>query len=262
LPDVPALALGAGAVTPLELTAAYAPFANGGQRIHPHAVDRVEDIFGRVLWTRPPSVSRQVLDPRDAFLMTALLRGVVDEGTGRGVRSAGVRGPVAGKTGTTNDGADVWFVGYTPSLVATVWFGADDPAPLGDNASGGRFAAPTWARFIRDGWHSPEKDPAWRPPAGIVSRAVDIGTGKQPSNWCGPSRREWFRAGTEPTESCESDAHFAMIEPPDWHDSEIQIEDLDDVVEAALSAIEDPRGRQAARRVIEELKRARKRNRE
>jgi len=261
LPEVPALALGAGAVTPLELTAAYAPFANGGQRVQPYAVERVEDIFGRVLWTRPPSTTAQVMDPRDAFLMTALLRGVVDEGTGRGVRSAGVRGPVAGKTGTTNDGADVWFVGYTPSLVATVWFGADDPAPLGDNASGGRFAAPTWARFVRDGWHSPEKDVAWRPPAGIVSRTVDIGTGKQPSDWCGPSRREWFREGTEPKESCEADAHFAMVEPPDWHDAEVELRDLDDVVEAALRAIDDPRGRQAARRVIDELRRAQKRNR-
>ena len=262
LPDVPALALGAGAVTPLELTAAYAPFANGGVRVQPYAVEQVEDIFGRTLWTRPPSTTKQVLDPRDAFLMTSLLRAVVDEGTGRGVRSAGVRGPVAGKTGTTNDGTDAWFVGYTPTLVATVWLGADDPASLGGNASGGRFAAPVWARFLRDGWHSPEKDRAWQPPAGIVSQVIDIGTGKQASDWCGPSRREWFKDGTGPTESCETDAHLAMLEPPDWHESEIQIADLDDVVEAALGAIEDPRGRRAAQRMIDELKRVRKRVRE
>ncbi len=258
LPAVPALALGAGAVTPLELTAAYVPFANGGLRVTPHAVERVEDIFGRVLWVRPPSTTRQVLDPRDAFLMTSLLRGVVDEGTGRAVRSAGVRGPVAGKTGTTNDGADVWFVGYTPTLVAAVWFGVDDPAPLADNASGGRFAAPVWARFIREGWHSPEKDRAWRPPAGIVSASIDIGTGKRASDWCGPSRREWFREGTVPTESCENDAHLAMYSPPDWHDSDARIENLDDVVEAALSAIEDKRGRDVARRLLDEIRRRRR----
>jgi 1A family penicillin-binding protein len=258
LPAVPALALGAGAVTPLELTAAYVPFANGGLRVTPHAVERVEDIFGRVLWVRPPSTTRQVLDPRDAFLMTSLLRGVVDEGTGRAVRSAGVRGPVAGKTGTTNDGADVWFVGYTPTIVAAVWFGADDPAPLGDHASGGRFAAPVWARFIREGWHNPEKDRAWRPPAGIVSASIDIGTGKRASDWCGPSRREWFREGTAPTESCENDAHLAMYSPPDWHDSESRIENIDDMVDAALNAIEDKRGRDVARRLLDEIRRRRR----
>ncbi|MEQ1689877.1 MAG: PBP1A family penicillin-binding protein, partial [Gemmatimonas sp.] len=123
LPEVPALALGAGSVTPLELTAAYAPFGNGGTKVQPYAVDQIEDIFGRVLWSRPPTISSSVLDPREAFLVTSMLRSVVDEGTGRAVRSAGIRGPVAGKTGTTNDGTDVWFVGYTPTLVASVWFG-------------------------------------------------------------------------------------------------------------------------------------------
>jgi 1A family penicillin-binding protein len=258
LPAVPALALGAGAVTPLELTVAYAPFGNGGMRVQPYAVEQIEDIFGNVLWRHPPAAVRNVLDAREAFLVTSLLRGVVDEGTGRAVRSAGIRGPVAGKTGTTNDGTDVWFVGYTPTLVASVWFGSDDPTPLGDNASGGRLAAPVWARFLRDGWHSPEKDAVWRVPAGIVSRQIDIGTGKLAMDWCGPSRREYFRDGTVPTESCEHDARIAMVdaEPPDWHEPP-SLEDLDlsAAVDAAIGAITDKRGRAAARQVLDELRR-------
>ena len=264
LPDVPALALGAGAVTPLELTAAYAPFGNGGVRVTPYAVEQIEDIFGRVLWSRPPSSTPSALDAREAFLVTSMLRSVVDDGTGRAVRSAGIRGPVAGKTGTTNDGTDVWFVGYTPTLVASVWFGADDPQPLGDGASGGRLAAPVWARFIKEGWHSPEKDIAWQPPAGIVSASIDIGTGKLASDWCGESRREWFRSGTAPTTSCETEARIAMMEePPDWHEPpspprepELRIEELNKAMDAAISAIGDRRGRAAARRLLDELRRA------
>lgn len=273
LPAVPALALGAGAVTPLELTTAYAPFGNGGVRVQTYAIERVEDIFGRVLWSRPPVVAARALDAREAFLVTSLLRSVVDEGTGRAVRSAGIRGPVAGKTGTTNDGADIWFVGYTPTIVASVWFGADDPAPLGGDASGGRYAAPAFARFIRDGWHSPEQDEAWRPPLGIVSKQVDVATGKLAMDWCGESRREWFREGTVPTESCEQDARLAMLEEPtdipDWHEPHsrdarpprgerginIRTDDIAAAVDAAIAQISDRKSRAAARRVIEELKR-------
>lgn len=260
LPDVPALALGAGNVSPLELTVAYAPFGNGGKRVYPYVIERVEDIFGRVLWSRPPMVQKQVLDPRDAFLTTTMLRGVVDEGTGRAVRNAGVRGPVAGKTGTTNGGADVWFVGFTPTLVTTVWFGADDPVPLGDYASGGRFAAPVWARFIRDGWHSPEEDSAWAPPAGLESKMIDSYTGKRAGEWCGPSRREWFKMGTAPTASCEGDSRYAMAELaeipelPEFADGEIMVKDVEQVVDAAINTISDRRGREAARRMIDELK--------
>src|SRR5213078_3691383 len=93
-----------------------------------------------------------VLDPRDAYEITSMLRGVVDYGTGRTIRDMGVTGPVAGKTGTTNSGNDVWFVGFTPTLVAGVWFGYDTPRPISYNAAGGRLAAPAWAEFYIGGW--------------------------------------------------------------------------------------------------------------
>ena len=275
LPSVPALALGAGAVTPLELTTAYAAFGNGGSRVQSYAVEQVEDVFGRIIWSRPPSASPHVIDARDAFLVTSLLRSVVDEGTGRSVRNAGIRGPVAGKTGTTNDGTDVWFVGFTPSLVASVWFGRDDPAPLGGDATGGRLAAPVWARFIRDGWHSPEQDIAWAPPAGIMSQRIDIATGKLAAGFCGESRREWFRDGTAPTETCEASERIAMLdvpeppeppepperpEAPEMPASRALRHDLRAAVNAAINAIDDPRGRRAARRIFDELRRAAERD--
>ncbi len=262
LPIVPALALGAGVVTPMELTAAYAPFANGGQRVLPYLVERIDDAFGRVLWQRPATRTVPVLDAVDAFLVTSLLQSVVDRGTGTAVRTAGIRGPVAGKTGTTNDGTDVWFVGYTPTLVASLWFGADDPQSLGWNASGGRLAAPWWARFLREGWQSPEGDTAWVPPPGIVTRQIDITTGKLANDWCGPARREYFRAGTQPTAVCEMDDLFAMrdAEPPDWHEPSARSlppDDIDQALHGMLEALgANPKARRAAQRVIDEVRRA------
>jgi len=202
LPNVPALALGSGEVTPMELTTAYAPFGNGGWRVTPHLLVRIDDAFGHVLWRgHTPAITR-VIDSSDAFLVTSMMRSVVDDGTGRAVRNAGIKGPVAGKTGTTNDGADVWFVGYTPTLVAAVWFGADTPQPLGPSATGGRLAVPAWSEFVRDGWHSPTKDAAWLPPSTLVSRQVDVASGALASDWCGESRREWFKPGSEPRDQC------------------------------------------------------------
>ena len=265
LPIVPALALGVGAVTPLELTAAYAPFGNGGTRVNPYLVERVEDQFGRVIWSHPRGAGAKVLDATDAFLITSLLQGVVDRGTGRPVRDAGIRGPVAGKTGTTNEGTDVWFVGYTPTLVASVWFGADDPQPLGWNASGGRMAAPVWARFLRDGWHSPEEDSAWVQPAGIETKQIDIGTGQLASDWCGPSRREFFVRGSAPKKSCENDPYLAMrdAEPPDWHEGpnggpgEIDPAQIAEAVSGVLEAVGgNAKARAAADRIIGELRKA------
>jgi penicillin-binding protein 1A len=181
------------------------------------------------------------------------------------VRAAGIRGPVAGKTGTTNDGADVWFVGFTPSIVAGVWFGADDPVPLGDDASGGRFAAPTWARFIKDGWHSPEEDGEWEVPMGIEQKWIDIGTGKLASDWCGPSRKEYFRVGTTPSESCETEQAIAMSDTttiPDWtnvipppDDSLRQISSAMDAMGAVLQTLQNSeKTRAISRRVVAEIR--------
>ncbi len=208
LAAVPALALGASAVTPLELVTAYAPFANGGLRVEPSLVRRIEAGDGAVLWRAPARKTERVLGEAEAFQLTSMLESVVDGGTGRVVRERGVRGTVAGKTGTTNDGTDVWFVGYTPTLVAAVWFGYDSPRPIAPGASGARLAAPAWAAFYNAGWR--EREPsAWPAPTGLVRRTIDAFNGELANEWCPVTQREWFRPGTEPTEVCrEHEAPF------------------------------------------------------
>jgi len=206
---LPSIALGAFEVTPLELVTAYAPFANGGMRVHPRLVTGIVAADGTVLWHAETVVPTRVLDARDAFQITSMLQSVVDAGTGRAVRDRGARGAIAGKTGTTNDGDDVWFVGYTPTLAAVVWFGYDHPHPLGGEAAGGRLAAPAWADFYVSGWREP-RGVDWQPPSGLVERVIDAENGELAGEWCPVTQREWFKAGTEPHEYCRE--HLAPAE--------------------------------------------------
>jgi penicillin-binding protein 1A len=210
LEPLPSIALGALEVTPLELVTAYAPFANGGARVRPRLVTRIESLDGTLLWSQPVATPAQVLDPRDAFQLTSMLESVVDRGTGRVIRDMGARGLIAGKTGTTNNGADVWFVGYTPTLVAGFWFGYDTPRSLAGNAAGGSMAAPAWADFYMRGWREDAPSGAWDPPGGMVMRLIDPETGHLAGEWCPIVQREWFKPGTEPTDYC--DEHLE----PDW----------------------------------------------
>jgi penicillin-binding protein 1A len=142
------------------------------------------------------------MDPRDAYELTSMLRGVVDYGTGRVIRDYGVTGPVAGKTGTTNNGADVWFIGYTPTLVAGVWFGYDTPTQIASRAAGGRFAAPAWADFYKAGWRE-RRGLDWLPPDGMVSAIIDPETGELATEWCPRKERDFFKPSRVPTTHCE-----------------------------------------------------------
>jgi penicillin-binding protein 1A len=252
LPDVPSLALGAASLTPVELASAYAPFANGGWRVVPHVVTRIEDIDGTFLWERAPSTRQRAMSVEDAFLVTSMLETAVDRGTGRAVREAGVWGPVAGKTGTTNDGTDAWFVGYSPSLVTAVWLGTDAPRSLGEAASGGRYAAPVWAQFMRRGWRSPEDDRDWPVPPTLAERTVDAYSGQLFGQWCdGVPQREWFKPGTEPTAVCGGNwFRFAR--------DGVRIEDeaFDAAMDAIGEAIGEGRIRQSLLRLLgEEVRR-------
>ena len=203
LTNFPAMALGAVDVTPLELVAAYAPFANGGLKVHPRLVRRIEAADGTLLWSAEIAPGDTVMDARDAYQITSMLRGVVDGGTASTIRDMGVRGAVAGKTGTTNNATDVWFVGYTPTLVAGVWFGYDTPRPIAPHASGGHLAAPAWADFYMSGWREPASSAdAWTPPPGMTMRVIDPQTGMLAGQWCPAKKQEYFKPGTEPTEIC------------------------------------------------------------
>ncbi len=148
LPQVPSLALGTGEVTLMELTAAYTAFANAGRVAAPRLITRVEDPAGTVIYAAPERHT-QAVSATTAFLMSSMLAEVISGGTGAAVRRDGFTLPAAGKTGTTDDYADAWFVGYTPHLVAGVWFGLDRPAPIMRGGFAGVVAVPAWARFMR-----------------------------------------------------------------------------------------------------------------
>jgi penicillin-binding protein 1A len=148
LPDVPSLALGTGLVSPLDLTAAFGMFPGGGELTRPRAMTSVLDAEGTEVFAQPVQ-RRRVLPEPVAFQMTTMLRDVVDRGTGSQVRALGVRGPVGGKTGTTNEYRDAWFVGFSRSVVAGVWVGFDQPTPIGKEAYAARVALPIWADFMK-----------------------------------------------------------------------------------------------------------------
>ena len=201
LTPVPSIALGAEGVTPVELVASYAPFANGGMRVTPRLVTRIEAPDGTLLWSSEIQTRVPAMDPQDAYEITQMLQGVVNYGTGKGIRDYGITGPIAGKTGTTNNGEDVWFVGYTPSLVAGIWFGYDQPRQISTNASGGRLAAPAWAEMYQAGWKEPAGS-AFAVPVGMVSAMVDPQSGELATECCPSRQRQWYKPGSEPQNDC------------------------------------------------------------
>jgi penicillin-binding protein 1A len=194
LPNVPSLALGTGLVTPLELTAAYAVFPSGGHAVRPRgivrALDRDEDVAFEVAVE-----GRRVLSEEAAFQTLSMLRDVVDLGTASTARSMGLRIPAAGKTGTTDDFKDAWFVGFSSSLVAGVWVGFDQPRPIGRKAYGARVALPIWVEFMR---RASRFVPAgeFEPPPGVEPREMCRISYVRPLHGC-PTYVEYFKDGDE-----------------------------------------------------------------
>lgn len=147
-----AMVLGTGSASPLEMTAAYSVFANGGYSVNPYLVSKITDAKGNVLldYAPPPlTEDRRVIPARNAFVMNTLLRQVITSGSGSGLNRIIQRPDIYGKTGTTNDSHDAWFVGYTPTLAAAAWVGYDTPKELGRNENGGRLALPIWGSFMK-----------------------------------------------------------------------------------------------------------------
>jgi 1A family penicillin-binding protein len=217
IPNVPAIALGAADVTPIELVRAYSPFANGGFKVTPRLVKRIESRDGEVLWSDETVAPQRVIAPADAYELTSMLRAVVDYGTGRPIRDYGAKGMIAGKTGTTNNGTDVWFVGYTPNLVAAFWFGYDDPHQISYDASGGRLASPAWAEFFTTGWREPVAPDAWSPPPDVTEAVtIDPTTGWIANEWCPARKVEYFKPGTGPRTECTE--HGPEEVQPGWPD--------------------------------------------
>lgn len=194
-PDL-SLALGTSEVTLLDLVRAFSVFACQGLRVEPILIRRITDAEGNVLEEREPK-AEPVISPETAYLMTSLLQSVVEEGTGRAAASLGV--PCAGKTGTTNDFHDAWFIGYTPDRITGVWMGFDRPRSLGSGETGGRLAAPAWVDFMKN-VVPPGQAREFQPPPGIVFARIDIQTGLLAGPKSASTRLECFRMGTEPNE--------------------------------------------------------------
>ena len=203
IPSYPSIHIGAADVYPLEMVGAYSVFASLGYRTTPYAITRVENARGEVLWQQRPT-SMPVLSSVEAWLMVDMMKDVVQRGTAyRATWGAGFRVPAGGKTGTTNDGADVWFIGYTADLVAGVWMGFDRPKKIKASAQGGELAAPAWTAFMKEMYQRRPEPPDWPRPETLVAREVDAATGMLAGPFCtGGSYTEWFIPGTEPYQEC------------------------------------------------------------
>jgi len=191
------IALGSSGVTPLEMCTAYAAFANQGMRPTPFFVREVRDARGTILERTTPS-AEQAIPPDTAYLMVRIMQEVIESGTGRAARGLGHH--LAGKTGTTNENTDAWFIGYSPDLVAGVWVGFDTPAPLGDRQSAAVVALPIWARFMgRVLPLFPNRN--FPVPSGITFSRVDLGTGKSLPPGSSEGTLLPFRVGTVPEQA-------------------------------------------------------------
>ena len=225
LPSIPSLALGTAEVSLIDLTSAYGVFADRGAFMAPRLISRVEDSAGDIVWQRSRRPV-QVLRPDTAFLMSSMLADVINRGTGSAVRTEGLKVPAGGKTGTTNDSADAWFVGYTPRLVTGVWFGRDHPEAIARHATAATIAVPAWARFMivataddRPDWYS-------MPPE-FEKVAICQTSGMRATSACrlaaanhqGAVVDDYFPKGTSPKEPCSVHVdQFALpnqVEPPD-----------------------------------------------
>jgi penicillin-binding protein 1A len=215
MPSVPSLALGSGEVTLQSMTAAYAAFANKGNVPRPIIIRRVEDKEGNILYESDDSATRAVSEST-AWLMSSMMADVINAGTAAKARTLGFRLPAAGKTGTTNDFNDAWFVGFTPKLVAGVWVGFDQPKTILPNGFAGDVAVPLWTSFMRAATKGDQ--PAWfEPPPNITTANVCRISGKLATEGCAHVPvadngrvedrsmiyTEYFARGTEPDAYCD-----------------------------------------------------------
>ncbi|MGH7584309.1 MAG: penicillin-binding transpeptidase domain-containing protein, partial [Gemmatimonadales bacterium] len=201
---VPSIYLGTLSVKPIEMIAAYTTFANLGNRTVPNAILRVEDGHGRILW-QPTPRSIPVVDQATALTMNQALQGVIRGGTAySAVYAAGFTIPAGGKTGTTSDYHDVWFIGFTHDIVAGVWMGFDNPQPIMRNAQGGKLAAPAWREMMSQIYQRRRNPGDWGISDSLVAVEIDRTNGLLATPFCPSNVREirYYVKGTEPTKYC------------------------------------------------------------
>ena len=170
----------------------------------------MENQKGEILW-QPTPTRTQVLSPEEAWIMVDMMKDVIRRGSAAGVWESGFHLPAGGKTGTTNDGTNVWFVGYTADLIAGVWYGLDRPSKIKDNAQGGVLAAPAWTAFMTEVYRRKPAPPDWPKPLSIVTREIDISSGLLQTPYCPRNlvTSEFYISGTEPTRDCDKHGPYA-----------------------------------------------------
>jgi penicillin-binding protein 1A len=214
LPAVPSLALGSADLVPLEVAAAYAAIANQGLYVEPFFVEEISDASGRILQSRRMQ-ARKAMDPEIAYVLTHMMSGVIDQGTAVEARHLEI--DLAGKTGTTDDYSDAWFVGFTPRYTILVWVGHDQKRPIGRNMSGAVAALPIWIDIVEqglaDGWLTPHE--TFTPPPGVVFHQVEYHTGLLAAPGAEWTIEEAFVEGTEPVLSYDP-AWTDVLELP-WY---------------------------------------------
>jgi len=216
IPPYPSIHIGSADVYPLEMISTYDVFATLGVRTLPTGILRVEDASGKVLYDDTPKRTN-VLTPEESWLMVDMLKDVVRRGTAASVWASGFHVPAGGKTGTTNDGTDVWFIGFTPDLVAGVWMGFDRPQKIMSNAQGGRLAAPAWLSFMTEAYRRRPTPPDWPRPDDLLALDIDRTTAMLRNPFCPDSVvvTEYFIPGTEPTQECNVHNAFNTGPRPD-----------------------------------------------
>jgi penicillin-binding protein 1A len=215
IPPYPSIHIGAADVYPIELISGYTAFANLGVRATPNAIIRVENQKGEILW-QPTPTRTQVMSPEEAWIMVDMMKDVIRRGSAAGVWESGFHYPAGGKTGTTNDGTNVWFVGYTADLVAGVWFGLDLPQKIKDNAQGGVLAAPAWTAFMTEIYRRKPIPPDWPRPSSVVTREIDFSSGLLQTPYCPRNLvgSEFYISGTEPTRDCDKHGPYSQFGVP------------------------------------------------
>lgn len=218
LQPVLSMSLGAGETTAVRMATAYSVFANGGRKIEATLIDRIQDRFGKTMFRHDQRICDgcdavswagqeepvlvdervQILDPQTAYQITSMMEGVVQRGTATVVRKIGK--PLAGKTGTTNDEKDAWFVGFSPDLVAAVYVGYDTPRPMGRGSTGGQLAAPIFTDFMSQALAKTPSVP-FRVPQGLRLIAIDRSTGLRAGGSSDGVIMEAFKPGTAPPEN-------------------------------------------------------------
>ncbi|HUF75195.1 MAG TPA: transglycosylase domain-containing protein [Longimicrobiales bacterium] len=221
VPALPSTAIGSFGASLLDMAAAYAALGNGGLQVEPHLIDRVETSQGLVIWRRSDDdAPERVMEASTAFVVLDALRDVVSRGTATAVRWSGYEGVAAGKTGTTNEGRDAWFVGLTPELVAGVWIGFDQPRPIVEDGGGGTLAAPVWGSWMQtiDAQTLVARHRGWVPPRGVEHVRYNASSGQVLGDSCGPRtdslayHEGWVLAGRYDRRTC-------AVDSPRWLDS-------------------------------------------